>query len=57
MYQSGDVAVYYLIGMGAYFWAYSEGEVCLPSVYSIEECVLTEYRWYVLFHGHCRRDR
>jgi hypothetical protein len=30
MYQSGDVAVYYLIGMAAYFWAYSEGEVsCL----------------------------
>jgi hypothetical protein len=29
MYQSGDVAIYYLIGMGAYFWAYSEGEVCL----------------------------
>jgi thymine-DNA glycosylase len=28
MYQSGDVALYYLIGMGIYFWAYSEGEVC-----------------------------
>ncbi|CRG90869.1 hypothetical protein PISL3812_07915 [Talaromyces islandicus] len=27
MYQSGDVAVYYLIGMAAYFWAYSEGEI------------------------------
>lgn len=27
MYQSGDVAIYYLIGMAAYFWAYSEGEV------------------------------
>lgn len=31
MYQSGDVAIYYLIGMAAYFWAYSEGEVCLSS--------------------------
>ncbi|OKL60986.1 hypothetical protein UA08_03307 [Talaromyces atroroseus] len=30
MYQSGDVAVYYLIGMGIYFWAYSEGEVVCP---------------------------
>ncbi|KAL1988320.1 hypothetical protein VTN96DRAFT_10003 [Rasamsonia emersonii] len=27
MYQSGDVAVYYVIGMAVYFWAYSEGEV------------------------------
>jgi hypothetical protein len=32
MYQSGDVAVYYLIGMAAYFWAYSEGEVSLDYV-------------------------
>ncbi|EED21104.1 conserved hypothetical protein [Talaromyces stipitatus ATCC 10500] len=30
MYQSGDAAIYYLIGMGAYFWAYSEGEVVCP---------------------------
>jgi hypothetical protein len=28
LYQTGDVAIYYLIGMAAYFWAYSEGEVC-----------------------------
>jgi len=27
MYQTGDVAVYYLIGIAIYFWAYSEGEV------------------------------
>lgn len=29
MYQSTNPGIYYLIGMGAYFWAYSEGEVCL----------------------------
>lgn len=27
MYQTGDVAIYYTIGMAIYFWAYSEGEV------------------------------
>jgi thymine-DNA glycosylase len=36
MYQSFDTAVYYLIGIVAYFWAYSEGEVrkiSTPSFY------------------------
>lgn len=27
MYQSTNTAIYYFIGMIAYFWAYSEGEV------------------------------
>lgn len=27
MYQSTNPAIYYMIGMGVYFWAYSEGEV------------------------------
>jgi hypothetical protein len=27
MYQSTNPAIYYLVGMGVYFWAYSEGEV------------------------------
>lgn len=27
MYQSTNPAIYYLIGLGVYFWAYSEGEV------------------------------
>lgn len=43
MYQSGDVAIYYLIGMGAYFWAYSEGEVRRPLHLSVE-IVLTGRR-------------
>jgi len=29
MYQSTNPAIYYLVGMGVYFWAFSEGEsVC-----------------------------
>ncbi|KAJ5161397.1 hypothetical protein N7492_006789 [Penicillium capsulatum] len=27
LYQGTDPAIYYLIGIGVYFWAYSEGEV------------------------------
>lgn len=27
MYQATNPAIYYMIGMGVYFWAYSEGEV------------------------------
>jgi hypothetical protein len=27
MYQSTNAALYYLIGEGVYFWAFSEGEV------------------------------
>ncbi|KAI9803554.1 MAG: hypothetical protein M1825_001897 [Sarcosagium campestre] len=27
LYQATNPAIYYLIGMGIYFWAYSEGEV------------------------------
>ncbi|RAH47192.1 mismatch-specific DNA-glycosylase [Aspergillus brunneoviolaceus CBS 621.78] len=30
LYQGTDPAIYYLIGIGVYFWAYSEGEVCGP---------------------------
>ena len=29
MYQGTNAALYYLIGMGVYFWAFSEGEVSL----------------------------
>lgn len=31
MYQSTDAGLYYLIGMAIYFWAYSEGEVCIQN--------------------------
>ncbi len=29
MYQSTNAALYYLIGTGMYFWAYSDGEVSI----------------------------
>jgi hypothetical protein len=28
LYQATNPAIYYTIGIGVYFWAYSEGEVC-----------------------------
>ena len=30
IYQATNPAIYYVIGLGVYFWAYSEGEVCFP---------------------------
>lgn len=29
LYQATNPAIYYTIALGVYFWAYSEGEVCL----------------------------
>jgi len=29
MYQGTNAAIYQLVALGVYFWAYSEGEVCL----------------------------
>lgn len=28
LYQGTDPAIYYMVGIMVYFWAYSEGEVC-----------------------------
>jgi hypothetical protein len=33
IYQGTNSGLYYIIGMGAYFWAYSEGEVCLEQLH------------------------
>jgi len=31
LYQGTNAAIYYMIGMGVYFWGYNEGEiVCMP---------------------------
>jgi len=31
LYQGTNAAIYYMVGLGIYFWAYSEGEiVCMP---------------------------
>lgn len=35
MYQSFDPAVYYFIGIVAYFWAYSEGEIVCPQPWTL----------------------
>jgi hypothetical protein len=31
IYQGTNSGLYYIIGMGAYFWAFSEGEVSQPT--------------------------
>lgn len=32
LYQGTNPGIYYLIGMGVYFWAFSEGEVGFPPI-------------------------
>jgi len=63
LYQTTNAAVYYLIGCGVYFWAYSEGEVCSLDN-GCERCSLGglltsfgDYRLFVLFLGLCLRGR
>jgi len=35
LYQATNPAIYYTIGMGVYFWAYSEGEVVVAKPWSL----------------------
>jgi hypothetical protein len=35
LYQATNPALYYCIGVGAYFWAYSEGEVVCKEAWSL----------------------
>ncbi|KAJ5082979.1 hypothetical protein N7532_012022 [Penicillium argentinense] len=35
LYQGTDPALYYLVGIGVYFWAYSEGEVVCPQPWTL----------------------
>jgi len=35
LYQATNPAIYYVIGMVVYFWAYSEGEVVVPTPWSL----------------------
>lgn len=37
MYQSTNSAIYYMIGMGAYFWAYSEGEMICAKPWTLPQ--------------------
>ena len=40
LYQATNPGIYYLIGTGIYFWAYSEGEVRFSTVAHIQICTL-----------------
>ncbi|KAL9021941.1 MAG: hypothetical protein Q9185_000812 [Variospora sp. 1 TL-2023] len=35
LYQGTNPGIYYMIGMGVYFWAYSEGEVVCPEPWAL----------------------
>ncbi|KAI9822221.1 MAG: hypothetical protein M1832_003044 [Thelocarpon impressellum] len=35
LYQATNPALYYMIGMAVYFWAYSEGEIVCPEPWSL----------------------
>jgi hypothetical protein len=35
LYQATNPALYYIIGLGVYFWAYSEGEVVVAKPWSV----------------------
>jgi len=37
LYQATNPAIYYVIGMGVYFWAYSDGEVVVPKPWSLPQ--------------------
>lgn len=37
LYQGANAAVYYIIGLMAYFWAYSEGEIICSKPWSLPE--------------------
>lgn len=53
MYQGTDPALFYLIGMGVYFFAYSEGEVCSDLVDTMRSWWLT-WKTRSSAHGHGR---
>lgn len=36
LYQTTNAALYYIIGCGVYFWAYSEGEVSAVELFCVE---------------------
>ena len=51
LYQGTNSGLYYLIGMGVYFWAYSEGEVSLLFVWELVRCEGMGWLICVLFLG------
>lgn len=58
LYQGTNAALYYLIGVGIYFWAYSEGEVSFCAAPNMDCSRLTcLLRWFAQYHGHCLSGR
>ena len=60
LYQGTNAGLYYLIGMGVYFWAFAEGEVSLLLVTALEAVMLGHelivcHRQYVRSRGRCQR--
>lgn len=55
-YQTTNAGLYYLIGLGVYFWAFAEGEVSLSSHDEIIHQTNVVSRWSVLYLGHYRRS-
>ena len=53
MYQGTNAGLYYLIGVGVYFWAFAEGEVCSPSSHDRPASGLTDsvVRRCAHYHG------
>ncbi|KAL8743853.1 MAG: hypothetical protein Q9190_003842 [Brigantiaea leucoxantha] len=35
LYQGTNPGIYYLVGVGVYFWAYSEGEIICPTPWTL----------------------
>jgi len=35
LYQATNPAIYYMVGMGVYFWAYSEGEIVVAKPWNL----------------------
>jgi hypothetical protein len=47
LYQTTNAALYYLIGCGIYFWAYSEGEVSAAVESPVRGVILTSLVGYM----------
>lgn len=57
IYQGTNSGLYYIIGMMAYFWAYSEGEVSPVQNLGLRDTLLTQcYRSFVLSPGRYRSE-
>ena len=56
IYQATNPALYYLIGVVVYFWAYSEGEVSRDLPDSQNILLTFAIRSYVRYHGHYRNE-